>query len=329
MEDLFVTLGEKPFRGKQLFKWLYNSRQYDFHMMSDLTKELRNRLADGFELRHLKLRKELKSTDGTEKFLFELDDGHTIETVLIPEADRSTVCVSSQAGCALACPFCATGTLGFTRNLTAGEMLGQLMFLQERYGNDVFTNVVFMGMGEPFHNYDNLMNVLDIMCDPTGLALAARRVTISTVGIIPKIRQYAESDQKANIALSLHAPTQEKRVRLVPVARKYKLDDLMDAVRFYAQKTRRRVSIEYILFAGINDSKEDALDLARLLQGLPCKVNLLRCNPVPELGYQPPTDEIVDDFVNLLYPRTPIVTVRKSRGQDIEAACGQLAAREE
>ncbi|MCD6250209.1 MAG: 23S rRNA (adenine(2503)-C(2))-methyltransferase RlmN [candidate division Zixibacteria bacterium] len=327
MEDIFVSLGEKAYHGKQLFKWLYNNQQYDFQLMSDMSKELRNRLDNEFEFRPLELRQEVKSTDGTEKYLFALDDGHPIETVLIPEAERSTLCISSQAGCALACSFCATGKMGFVRNLTVGEMIGQLMYVRDRRGSDSFTNVVFMGMGEPFNNYDNTLNALDIMCDHSGLGIAARRVTVSTVGIIPKIRKYAESGQKANLALSLHAATQEKRERLVPVAKKYPLDELIDALCYYTGITKRRVMIEYILFAGINDSKDDALALARLLQGLPCKINVLTCNPVAGLGFDAPSDEIVDTFVNILYPRAPAVTVRKSRGQDIDAACGQLAAK--
>ena len=327
MEALFRQLGEKPYRGKQLFKWLYNSQQYDFHLMSDLTKDLRARLDSGFEFRGLNLQHLAKSVDGTEKFLFRLDDGHPVETVLIPEEDRRTACISSQSGCALACRFCATGIMGLRRNLTVGEMIGQLLYLREQHGNSAFTNVVFMGMGEPFHNYENLLDALRIMSDPLGLGIAARRITISTVGITPMILRYADTGLKAKVALSLHAATQEKREKIVPVARKYPLDSLMDAVRQYARATGQRVTLEYILFDGFNDTEEDALALARLVEGIPCKINVLAYNPVEGLGFSAPTPDKVDSFVKKLYPRTPAVTVRKSRGRDIDAACGQLAAR--
>ncbi len=324
LEEMFTRLGEKPYRGKQLFKWLYNGRQYDFQLMTDLTKELRERLAADYEVRGLELQTRTVSDDGTEKFLFRLADGHPIETVLIPEEERQTV---SQSGCGLGCRFCATGTMGLLRNLSVGEIIGQLVYLRDLYGDTVFSNVVFMGMGEPFHNYDNLTGALGIMSDSRGLGIAARKITVSTVGVAPMIRRYADSTLKAHLAISLHAAEQQKREQIVPVAGKYRLDALMDAVRYYTNRTGRRVFFEYILFDGFNDTQADALTLARLVRGIPCKINVLAYNPVPGLNFGCPDDEKVDWFAKTLYPRTPAVTVRKSRGRDIAAACGQLAAR--
>jgi 23S rRNA (adenine2503-C2)-methyltransferase len=327
MEDLLAKLGERPYRGKQLFKWLYNNRQYDFRAMTDFTKELRASLESDYEFRPPTLQVKAVSQDGTVKFLFRLDDELPVETVLIPDDERQTLCVSSQSGCALKCRFCATGTMGLKRNLSVGEIVGQLIHVRDNYGNEAFSNVVFMGMGEPFNNYDNLAEALRIMSDSLGLGIAAKKVTVSTSGITPLIRKYADSGLKAGLALSLHAAVQEKREAIMPVARTYGLDDLIAAIRYYTEKTGRRVTFEYILFDGFNDTMDDVLALTRLVQGIPCKINVLAYNPVPGLDFARPSDDKVDWFAKMLYPRTPAVTVRKSRGQDIDAACGQLAAR--
>ncbi len=322
-----VGMGEKPFKGKQLFKWLYNTRQYDFSLMTNLRRELRERLAQAYEFEQLSLEYHARSTDGTEKFLFRLSDGRPVETVIIPDDERSTLCVSSQSGCALACRFCATGTLGLLRNLTVGEIIGQIVFIRERYGNDAFGNVVFMGMGEPLHNYDNLIEAIAIMHGPLGLKISAKKITISTSGITPKIRKLAEAGSKTRLALSLHAATQEKRARVMPVAQTFSLDKLMEAVRYYALTTGQRVTFEYILFNGFNDTLDDVKALSNLVRGIPCKINILAYNEVPGLDFRRPSDDRVDWFGRQLYPRVPAVTVRKSRGRDIDAACGQLAAR--
>ncbi|MCB2202281.1 23S rRNA (adenine(2503)-C(2))-methyltransferase RlmN [bacterium] len=329
LESLFGDLGEKPYRGRQLYKWIYQTRQWDFAAMTDLSKTLRERLETGFTIDGLTVEHRSKSIDGTEKFLFRLPDGHPVESVLIPddERDRSTVCISSQAGCALACRFCATGTMGLIRDLTVGEIVGQLLFLRNLYGHDCFTNVVFMGMGEPLHNYNSVIESLRIMKDELGLGLGAKRITVSTSGVTPKIRKLADSGLKVRLALSLHAATQEKRLKIMPIAETFGLDKLIDAVRYYADQTRDRVTFEYVLIEGFNDGMDDVLALARLIEGIPCKINILAYNPVPGLPYKRPSDEKVDWFGRQLYPRAPAVTVRKSRGRDIEAACGQLAAR--
>lgn len=330
LEELLTSVGERSYRGRQLFTWLYSVRQYDFEMMTDLSKECRQRLARRFEFQTPKIAQEQVSTDGTRKFLFALDDGEHIETVLIPDAEagRSTVCVSSQVGCALGCRFCATATLGFKRNLSVGEILGQLILLRDRLGDDVFTNVVFMGMGEPLMNLDNVLSAISILSADSGMSHAAKKVTISTAGVIPAIRRLADSGCKARLAVSLNAATPEKRLKIMPVTRKYPLDELMKVLKLYTKKTRSRVTFEYALFAGFNDSKDDIKALSRLVQGIPCKINLLAYNPVNNLPFERPTDEKLDWFARQLYPKVPAVTVRKSRGVDIGAACGQLAGRE-
>ncbi|HPC11296.1 MAG TPA: 23S rRNA (adenine(2503)-C(2))-methyltransferase RlmN [candidate division Zixibacteria bacterium] len=327
LEALMTSLGQKPYKGRQMFNWLYKVRQHDFQLMTDLSKEVRARLDEHYTFRLMQPELESVSEDGTRKFLFRLEDGHPIETVFIPDDGRATVCISVQAGCALACRFCATGTLGLLRDLTPGEIVGQLMFLRERFGGEAFTNIVMMGMGEPLNNFAAVVDAIRIMTDPSGLCHAARRITISTSGVSPKIRKLADLGLKTRLAVSLHAAIQEKRVQLMPVAETFKLDKLMEAVRYYALAARDRVTFEYILFKGFNDTPEDVKALTRLVHGIPCKINLLAYNPVPGLPFARPTDEEVDAFARLLYPRVPAVTVRKSRGRDIDAACGQLAAR--
>ncbi|UCC44699.1 MAG: 23S rRNA (adenine(2503)-C(2))-methyltransferase RlmN [Candidatus Zixiibacteriota bacterium] len=327
LENAMTDLGEKPYRGRQLYKWLYHSRLYDFSRMTDFSKDLRARLDQQFDVRGLQLTKREKSEDGTERFLFCLEDGLPVETVLIPDESRRTVCLSSQSGCALGCRYCATGSLGLLRNLTVGEIIGQLVFLRDLYGQDCFTNVVFMGMGEPLNNYDNLLKSIPIITDSAGLMIGAKKITVSTCGITPMIRKLAGAGLKTKLALSLNAATQAKRLQIMPVAETYELDGLMDAVRYYTSETGFRVTIEYTLFEGLNDTMEDVRALARLLRGVPCKINVLAYNPVPELAFRRPSDKKLDWFVSELYPRLPAVTVRRSRGLDIGAACGQLAGR--
>ena len=326
LSRLMVSLGERPFKGKQLFKWLYKFQQYDFSLMTDLRKEIRGRLTDGYTFRGLKPVHVSRSVDGTEKFLFRLDDGYPVEAVVIPEEDRRTVCLSSQAGCALRCRFCATGTMGLLRDLTIGEIVGQLVFIRERFGLQAFRNIVLMGMGEPLNNYDNVIESIRIMSNEYGMDISPRRITVSTCGITPGIIHLADSNLKPFLAISLHVAIQEKRERIMPIARKFPLDELIEAARYYAKKTKTRVTIEYIIFKGFNDTEEDVRALSRLLRGLPCKINILAYNPVVGLDFERPSDEEVDRFGQLLYPHLPAVTVRRSRGLDIEAACGQLAA---
>jgi 23S rRNA (adenine2503-C2)-methyltransferase len=327
MENIMADLGEKRFKGRQLFKWLYNSMQPDFTWMTNLSVALRQKLAGKYTFTFPRLEKLSKSKDGTEKSLLALDDGLFIETVLIPDGLKRTVCVSSQAGCPLGCKFCATGLIGFKRNLTVGEIIGQLIHLRREHGNDSFHNIVFMGMGEPLLNYDNMLKAVGIISSEIGLSLSAHRITVSTVGIVPRIYTLADSGIKVNLAISLHAATDEKRKRLMPVARLYNLTELMSAARYFAVKRKKRITFEYILFEGFNDSPSDVRALADLVRGIPCKINILAYNPVGILPFHRPLDDKVNEFAKLLYPRAPAVTVRKSRGLDIEAACGQLAGK--
>lgn len=329
-EELMVSLGEKPYRGRQLFKWLYGTRQYDFNLMSNLSNQIKSILTEKYEFRTPKMVKSQKSSDGTEKFLFQMDDGSPVETVLIPDdnSDRKTVCISSQVGCALACGFCATGTMGLMKDLSVGEILGQLIYLREKFGDDAFSNVVMMGMGEPLLNFDNVCKMVKVATASTGMAFSAKKITISTSGISPKIKKLADSGLKARLAVSLHAATQEKREKIMPVAKTFKLDKLVEAIRYYTEKTKNRVTFEYIIFKDFNDSMDDVLALSKLIKGIPCKINLLAYNPVDGLDFERPSDEKVDWFGRQLFPRVPAVTVRKSRGRDIDAACGQLAVRQ-
>lgn len=328
LTEIMTAIGEQPYRGRQLFKWLYNHRLRDFDQMTDLSLSLRQQLKTRYEIDYLTLADKQESQDGTVKMLFKLSDGSPLESVLIPEADRNTVCISSQVGCALACKFCATGTMGLIRDLTVGEIIGQLLVIRDQFGNDSFTNVVFMGMGEPFNNYRAVLDSLSIMTDSLGLGIGAKRITVSTSGVTPKIRKFADSGSKARLALSLHAATQEKRAQIMPIAQTFHLDKLMEAIKYYTDATGFRVTIEYVLLDGFNDTREDILALSKLIRGIPCKINLLAYNAVPGIPYQRPSDEKVDWFARELYPRAPAVTVRKSRGDDIAAACGQLAGRE-
>jgi 23S rRNA (adenine2503-C2)-methyltransferase len=327
LADVMTSLGAPPFKGRQLFKWLYKFQQYDFQLMTDLTKELRSRLDDGFSFEGLRLDDAVKAADGTEKFLFRLDDGHPVESVLIPDEEKTTVCLSSQSGCALACRFCATGTLGLLRDLTVAEIVGQLVFVRERLGHGGVGNIVLMGMGEPLNNFDNVLAAIRIIINENGMDISPKRITVSTSGIVPKIRKLADAGLKVRLAVSLNAAIQAKRLEIMPVAQAYTLDVLMDAVKYYAEKTKSRVTFEYVLFKGFNDTAEDVQALARLLRGVPCKVNVLAYNPVTGLGFERPSDDEVDEFGHRLYPLVPALTVRRSRGLDIDAACGQLAAK--
>jgi 23S rRNA (adenine2503-C2)-methyltransferase len=326
MENLAVELGDKKYKGRQLFKWIYRQQVDSFDLMTDLSLGLRNRREEKYIIKGLELEKSSLSDDGTEKLLFKLDDKKLIESVIIPEGDKKTICVSTQVGCPIKCSFCATGMMGFTRNLTIGEIIGQLMFVRGRDGDDSIDNIVFMGMGEPLLNYNNLIESIKMISSELGLSISAKKITVSTVGIISKIYKLADSGLKVNLAISLHVADERKRRRLIKTAKSSSLDSLMEAAAYFAKKRKRRVTFEYILFKGFNDSKDDALALSRLIEGIPCKINILAYNPIDDSRFKRPTVEEVDSFAKFLYPRAPAVTVRKSRGADINAACGQLAS---
>ncbi|MFH2035693.1 MAG: 23S rRNA (adenine(2503)-C(2))-methyltransferase RlmN [Candidatus Zixiibacteriota bacterium] len=327
IEQLAVELGAPQFKGRQLFKWLYKLLEVNFLQMTDLSKNFRQILEEGYYFGEPEIFNISRSKDKTEKIVFKLDDKELIEAVIIPDSssEKATVCISSQVGCPLGCKFCATGMNGYKRNLTTGEIVGQLTAIRRKYGQEAFQNIVFMGMGEPFLNYENVVRAVEIISLGSGLSLSAKRITISTVGLIKQIELLANSKLKVNLAISLHAPTDEKRKILIPTAKANPLKKLMKACGDYAYKTKKRVTFEYILFKGFNDSYQDAIDLAKLVKGIPCKINILAYNPVENLPFERPSEDEINEFGKILYPLTPAVTVRKSRGLDISAACGQLA----
>ena len=327
LEQLLSDMGARPFHGRQLFRWLYQIRQYDLNRMTDLSKDIRGRLAERFHIRPLQPETVQESSDGTRKMLFRVDGGHPVESVLIPdpESDRRTLCVSSQAGCALGCRFCATGTLGLARDLETGEIVGQLMAARDLYGDRAFSNVVFMGMGEPLLNFDKVVASIRIMTSSEGLGLAPRRVTVSTVGVAKNIHRLADSDLGVKLAISLNAPTDDKRADLMPATRAWGLDKLVEAAQYYVSRTGRRVTFEYVLMEGVNDSDDDIRALARLTRRVACIVNLLAYNPVKGLPFRRPAEELCNRFARKLVQAGTTVTVRTSRGTDIAAACGQLA----
>lgn len=321
LEGLLGDLGERRHKAVQLALWIYDKGSNDFSEMSDLSKNLRERLNSIAYIDTIKLIKaQTSEVDFSEKFLFELRDGERIETVLMLEKDRITVCVSTQVGCPLRCKFCATGKMGFKRDLTPGEIVDQIIALRGYKP----THVVLMGMGEPLLNYENTIKALKIMNSELGLSFAGKRITLSTVGFPDKIRKLANLTMRTRLAISLNAPTDEKRNQLMPINKKRPLKALLEAVKYYTKRTKRRVTFEYVLINGFNDSQKDALELAKLVRGIPCKINLIPYNLVPGLPYEkPPVGRIVA-FRDYLLPRCPAVTLRKSKGEDIQAACGQL-----
>ena len=330
LKEWLTNNGEKPFRAEQIYDWLYKKRISSFEDMNNLSKSLRDKLSENFQITTLKTVIKQSSSDGTIKFLFELHDGYSIETVLMRHDYGNSVCVTTQVGCRIGCTFCASTLGGLKRHLEAGEIVAQVVTVQQALDetDERVSSVVIMGIGEPFDNYDNMMSFLKIINHDKGLTIGARHITVSTSGIVPKIYQFADENMQINFAISLHAPNTELRSRLMPINRAYKLDDLMKSVRYYIDKTGRRISFEYGLFGGVNDSVEHAEELASLLKGLKCHVNLIPVNYVPERDYvRTPKDKIFA-FEKTLKNRGINVTIRREQGHDIDAACGQLRAKE-
>ncbi len=326
-------LGEKRFRATQLFRWIHQKGAADFSAMSDLAKSLRDKLAGVAIIKPLTVASEQASTDGTIKWLFDVGNGDAVETVFIPEDDRGTLCISSQAGCAVGCRFCSTGHQGFSRNLTTGEILAQLWFaehhLRQRLslqpGDRAITNVVMMGMGEPLQNYSALVPALRVMLDDHGYGLSRRRVTVSTSGVVPMIDRLRD-DCPVAMAVSLHAPDDALRDNLVPLNRKYPIAELLDACNRYLDKAPRDfITFEYCMLDGVNDTPEHAEALVGISRRVPCKFNLIPFNPFPESGLTRSPRERVSSFARVLQDAGVVTTVRKTRGDDIAAACGQLA----
>jgi 23S rRNA (adenine2503-C2)-methyltransferase len=325
LEAALEVRGVERYHARQLFRWIYKRGVTDFDRMTDLSRDLRARLQDEFTISTPRVVGDETSVDGTRKLVLELADGRRIESVYIPDTPAQTFCISSQVGCAMACGFCLTGKMGLVRNLTAGEIAGQVRVLAAATRLlDAPFNIVLMGMGEPLHNYENTMKALRILHSEHGLAVSPRRVTLSTVGIVPGIERLAREPLMPNLAVSLHATTEEQRTALVPPNKKYSLAQILDACRKFPLKKRSRITFEYVMLDGVNDTPEDARRLAKLLSGIKSKVNLIPLNPAPGIPFERPPDERVDRFAQILADRHLTVSVRKSRGRDIRAACGQL-----
>ena len=326
LEAWFAERGEKPFRAKQIFQWLYQHKVADFAAMSNVSKDLRALLASSFDLGEMEEAARLESEDGSTKFAFRLDDGSVIETVRMPNRTHYTICVSTQVGCAMGCDFCATARMGLTRNLSAGEIVQQVVAVARDLPPErEVRNIVFMGMGEPLHNYDNLIKALAILQEHNGFGLSSRRLTVSTSGLVPSIRRYAREEVRANLAVSLNAVDDDTRTRLMPVNKRWNIAALLEACRLVPSENRYKITFEYVLLKGINDGLPNARKLVRLLHGLKCKVNLIPYNGVPDNPYQPPTLDHAHQFQRVLLDKGILATLRLSKGADIQAACGQLA----
>ncbi len=322
--------GEKPFRAVQLFQWLYLHRVDEWDEMTNISKKFLKNASHHFSLQRIPIVHKQVAPDGTVKMLQELDDGHRIESVLLNHGDHFTVCISTQVGCAMGCKFCLTARMGLKRNLTPGEIVEQVLNAQSLLpAGKILRNIVYMGMGEPFHNYDNTIHSLKIFLNPHGFGFSTRRITVSTSGIVPGIEKFAqESDLRVNLAISLNGVTQEARKKLMPVSRRYSLEDLIESCRQFPKESRKRITFEYILMQGLTDSMESARKLVKLLHGIKGKVNLIPYNENAELPYKAPEPESVKKFQQYLMDHGILVTTRVSRGQEISAACGQLATEE-
>ena len=331
LQDLFVSLEEKPFRASQLMKWVYQAGEVDFTRMTNLSKSLQAKLSRVATVRFPEVAMAHKSADGTWKWLFRLDSGNSIECVFIPETNRGTLCISTQVGCALDCSFCATAREGFNRNLSTAEIIGQLCLATQLLQRDNpdnpqrISNVVLMGMGEPLANFDNVVRALRLMLDDYAFGLSKRRVTLSTSGIVPAMYRLYEAVDVA-LAVSLHAPNDALRDELVPINRKYPIVELMQACREYVKGDRKKhVTFEYVMLEGVNDQAKHARELIKLLRGISAKVNLIPFNPFEKSGYRCSSRDTIDRFRKILADAGIITVTRKTRGDDISAACGQLA----
>lgn len=324
LERFLQNLGEKPYRAAQLFAWMHQKQVRTYDEMTNLSAQLRQTLRQIAPLTVLEpVEVQISRQDGTRKYLFQLPDGNRIESVLMKYKHGNSVCISSQAGCRMACRFCASAIGGLVRNLKPSEMLEQIYRIGQDIGERI-SNVVVMGTGEPLDNYDNLLRFLELLTDAHGLKISQRSITVSTCGLVPKIRALADRKLQITLALSLHAPSQEKRLSLMPVAARYALSDVMDACDYYFAQTGRRMTFEYSLIRGVNDSDQDAKQLCALLAHKNCHVNLIPVNPVRECGYRQPDDNTTADFKNKLEKNKINVTIRRELGRDIDGACGQL-----
>jgi 23S rRNA (adenine2503-C2)-methyltransferase len=332
LEAFVAKMDEKPFRARQLLKWLYKRHEGDFDRMTDLAKSFRERLKEVAEVRTPEVKVQQVSSDGTRKWMLAMDGTQGIEMVFIPEPGRGTLCISSQVGCAMDCTFCSTAQQGFNRNLTAAEIVGQVWVANRELGyqpggDRVITNIVFMGMGEPLANYRNVIPATEILMDDLGFDISRRRVTVSTSGLVPQMLKLAEETNCA-LAVSLHAPNDQLRDELVPINRKHKIAELLDACWVYVNKQNARsITFEYVMLDGVNDRPEHAHELVKLLKDRPAKVNLIPFNPFPQTRYKRSSPAAIERFRDILNANGVIATTRRTRGDDIDAACGQLVGR--
>lgn len=322
LKEYFTNLGEKEYKSTQIYEWLYVKRIKSFDLMSNVKKQIIEKLKQDFTINPLKIVAKQEDKD-VKKYLFELHDKNKIEAVLMRHDYGLSLCVSSQVGCNMSCSFCESGRLKKVRNLEAYEMVLQLLMIEEET-NERITHLVVMGIGEPFDNYDNLMNFIDIINEPKGIALGSRHITVSTCGIVPKIKEFANNGKQINLAVSLHAPNDELRSKIMPINKVYPLDELIKTLKEYISKTNRRVTFEYILLKNVNDSKENALELSKLLKGMNCYVNLIPYNETSHIEYK--RSDRVMEFYDILKKNKINVTVRKEFGSKVSAACGQLRA---
>ena len=330
LETLLMDRGQKKFRATQLFSWIYEKKVTNFDDMSDVSKSFREELKRDFSLSLPKIHTKQESKDGTIKLLLELEDGNKVETALMPYNYGNAICVSSQVGCNMACAFCASGLLKKKRNLEVHEMVGQIMVMNSLLSekDQRVTHIVVMGTGEPFDNYDNVLDFIRIANHPKGFAIGARHITVSTCGLVPGIMRYAKEGLQTNLAISLHAPNDEIRNKIMPISKGYPMDKLMEAVRYYEKEAGRRVTFEYIMLKNVNDSIECAKELVKLIKGTLAYVNLIPYNPVDENSFQRSEDKVTHEFMSYLMKHGVNTTVRKEFGNDIDAACGQLRAKE-
>jgi len=324
LKNFFAGIGEEDFRGEQVFEWIWKKGINNINNMTNLSKILREKLNNDFFISQLKTLDRKISMDGSQKFLFGLEDGESIESMFIPIDDRKTICISTQVGCGMGCKFCATGMMGFIRNLKFYEIVDQVLQIQKLTGERI-TNVVLMGMGEPMLNLDEVLRALEIINKYIGIG--ARKITVSTVGVVPGIKKIASIPCQYKLAISLNFPTDEERTRMMPVNSKYPINALIDAANQYYKMKGLRVTFEYILFRGLNDSEEHAIKLAKIARSVPSKINIIPFNPVKGIDFKAPSEGDVDRFLKILYPLAPVVTVRWSKGSDISGACGQLRSR--
>ena len=327
LQKFLLNHGVKPYRAHQIFIWVYHYKVYDFDSMTNLSKALRAMLKEHFHISLPRIQTKTTSQDGSIKYLFELEDGLTIESVWMPSDERKTLCVSTQVGCRLACAFCMTGTMGLKRNLTSSEILGQQIAVNKNLNEDnQITNIVLMGMGEPLDNYDATVDAVRLMILPEALKLSSRKVTLSTAGQVDLIKKFQEEDLPVNLAISLNATDDITRGDIMPINKKYPIEVLMECLRNYPLKPSRRLTFEYVMLGGINDRDDDAKRLAKLLHGIPSKVNLIPFNKFAPSEFKPPTEERVHSFQQYLLAKNYTVFIRRNRATDILGACGQLAA---